>query len=187
VFVVRSRRSRPAGCGWNRRSKACSLGSLAKGAAATVTIRVVPGAPGAYTNVATVSASQPDPNAANNTASGHTTVTVPTVTVTAHVAPVVITGVASQVTKSSAKLSGIVNPAGLATTYSIQYGTSKKYGKTAKGKTLAAGTSAKGIVISVKGLKAGKTYHFRIVATNAIGTSRGQDVTFKTKKKKKKK
>jgi len=168
----------------------CSLGKLDSSntgstTSATVTIVVIPSKTGTLAETAAVSSGTPDPNAANNAASGSTAVSGgPTVTV--FTKPVVLTGVASQVTSSTAKLSAIVNPAALSTKYSIQYGTSKKYGKTAKGKTLAASTTPKGVVISVKGLKAGKTYHFRIVATNASGTSYGQDVTFKTKKAKKK-
>jgi len=169
----------------------CSLGTLDSSdtgttTSATVTITVVPGAVGTLENTAVVSSGTPDPNAANNTASASTTVNGGAV-VSALVKPVVLTGVASQITSSKAKLSGIINPAGQATTYSVQYGTSKKYGKTAKGKTLKASTTPSGIVISVKGLKAGKTYHFRVVATNAAGTSYGKDVKFKTKKKKKSK
>jgi uncharacterized repeat protein (TIGR01451 family) len=169
----------------------CSLGTLDSAntgstTTATVTITVIPSKTGTLTNTAGVSSATADPNTANNAASASTVVlSGPTVTVFSK--PVVLTGVASQITKSKAKLSAIINPAGQATVYKIQYGTSKKFGKTAKGKTLAASTTPKGVVISVKGLKAGKTYHFRIVATNASGTSDGQSVSFKTKKAKKKK
>ena len=52
----------------------CSLGSLANGATATVTIVISPGFVGALTNSATVSSAQTDPNATNNTASSTTTV-----------------------------------------------------------------------------------------------------------------
>ncbi|MCL5959431.1 MAG: DUF11 domain-containing protein, partial [Chloroflexi bacterium] len=46
----------------------CSLGSLANGASATVTVVVRPKGPQTITNMATVSAGEPDANAANNTA-----------------------------------------------------------------------------------------------------------------------
>ncbi|HEX8099607.1 MAG TPA: hypothetical protein VF660_05325 [Actinomycetota bacterium] len=53
----------------------CSLGTLAAGQGATVTIVVKPTTKGSITNLATVSASSPaDPNAANNTATAITTV-----------------------------------------------------------------------------------------------------------------
>jgi len=169
----------------------CSLGTLDSShtgtdTSATVSITIVPSATGLIKNTATVASLTADPTTANNTASASTAVTSgPTVTVLSK--PVVITGAASQITTTKAKLSGIINPARQATTYSVQYGTSKHYGKTAKGKTLKAGSTPEGVVISVKALKAGKTYYFRIVAKNASGTSYGQAVKFKTKKKKKKK
>ncbi|MET9894696.1 calcium-binding protein [Streptomyces sp. NPDC006465] len=52
----------------------CSLGTLAPGAAATVTVAAEPRATGTLTDRATVSATQTDPNAGNNTATATTTV-----------------------------------------------------------------------------------------------------------------
>ena len=52
----------------------CALGSLANGASATVQIVVMANTVGALTNTATVSGIQPDPNAANNSATATTTV-----------------------------------------------------------------------------------------------------------------
>jgi hypothetical protein len=101
--------------------------------------------------------------------------------------PVAVTGAASQLKSSSAKLSGVADPEGASTTYYFQYGTSKHYGKKTKSKTLSAGTSLRSVVASLSGLKAGKTYHFRLVAVNANGTFDGKDAKFTTKKAKKKK
>jgi uncharacterized repeat protein (TIGR01451 family) len=52
----------------------CSLGDLASGASATVTIVIRPGNPGQITNTARVSGNQPDPNLANNSATQTTQV-----------------------------------------------------------------------------------------------------------------
>jgi uncharacterized repeat protein (TIGR01451 family) len=52
----------------------CSLGDLAVGASATITIVVRPTAAGTITNSASVSGNQPDPNTANNSASQDTTI-----------------------------------------------------------------------------------------------------------------
>ena len=52
----------------------CSLGSLAAGAGVRARIVVRPPAAGSVTNLATVAASQPDPNSTNNTASATVTV-----------------------------------------------------------------------------------------------------------------
>lgn len=52
----------------------CSLGSLSKGATATVTIVIRPGAAGTITNTASVKADQSDPKTSNNSAQASTTV-----------------------------------------------------------------------------------------------------------------
>src|SRR5262249_4501753 len=52
----------------------CSLGALASGAQATVSITVTPGSVGPLTNAATVVASEADPHGDDNTASAVTTV-----------------------------------------------------------------------------------------------------------------
>jgi uncharacterized repeat protein (TIGR01451 family) len=52
----------------------CSLGNLAVGGSATITIVVRPSAAGTITNRASVSGNQPDPNNANNSASQDTTI-----------------------------------------------------------------------------------------------------------------
>jgi uncharacterized repeat protein (TIGR01451 family) len=52
----------------------CSLGDMASGASATVTIVIRPGSPGTITNTARVSGNQPDPQPANNSATQQTQV-----------------------------------------------------------------------------------------------------------------
>ncbi|MGH2595652.1 MAG: hypothetical protein ACRDH7_06790 [Actinomycetota bacterium] len=52
----------------------CNLGGLANGGTATVTISITPIAPGRISNAAAVSATETDPNPANNSASQATTV-----------------------------------------------------------------------------------------------------------------
>lgn len=55
-------------------SVACSLGTLASGARATIAVVVTVTAPGTITNTATVAGDQGDPNPANNSATARTTV-----------------------------------------------------------------------------------------------------------------
>jgi phosphodiesterase/alkaline phosphatase D-like protein len=94
----------------------------------------------------------------------------------------VLTTSASRVSSTSARLSGIVNPGGESTTYSFDLGTSKSYGKIVRGGKLKSALSPFSVSVSDASLKAGTTYHFRVVATNATGTRHGQDTTFKTPK-----
>jgi hypothetical protein len=81
---------------------------------------------------------------------------------------------------STATLSGTVNPNGQATTAYLEYGTSAGYGTKTALKNVGSGRNTSAVSIPVNGLAAGATYHFRIVASNATGTSAGSDQTFAT-------
>jgi hypothetical protein len=95
-------------------------------------------------------------------------------------APQVTTGDASSVATTSATLNGSVNPGGRATTWRFEYGTSTGYGSATPTKDAGSGTSPVGVAAPVSGLAAGRTYHFRLVATSDAGTTRGSDHTFFT-------
>jgi hypothetical protein len=77
-------------------------------------------------------------------------------------------------------LNGALNPNGAETKYSFEYGTTTAYGSKTAEASAGAGTARVEESKSVSGLTANTTYHFRIVATNSHGTSRGIDKTFKT-------
>lgn len=91
--------------------------------------------------------------------------------------PSATTGSATGVSTTSVSLAGTVNPNGAATTYSFQYGTTTAYGQTSATGSLAASTSASNVSETIEGLEAGVTYHYRVVATNAGGTTAGADAT----------
>ena len=94
-------------------------------------------------------------------------------------APTVVTNPATAITSSSATLNGTVNPNGLATMVSFQYGTTTNYEHTTAVLNLT-GNTTQAVVANIAGLTAGTVYHFRIVASNGAGTSNGSDVTFTT-------
>lgn len=103
--------------------------------------------------------------------------------VTPEVAPVVETGPAGAITESSATLHGTVNPAGIQTTYRFEYGVNDSYGKRIPLEVNApAGNRSAVSQVSkfVSGLQPGTTYHYRLVAQNAAGTSVGSDRMFST-------
>ncbi len=98
-------------------------------------------------------------------------------------APEVVAGSAAAVnlTASSVDLEVQINPEELATTYSLEYGTSTGYGASVPGGegSIPAGGSAVAVTVHLSGLGAeADTYHWRVVARNASGTTTGVDHTF---------
>jgi hypothetical protein len=86
-------------------------------------------------------------------------------------------------TQTTATLSARVNPDGQTITEcKFEYGTSTSYGSSAPCKTLpGSGSSPVAVSASIgAGLAENTEYHFRITATNAAGTAKGEDVTFRT-------
>jgi hypothetical protein len=94
--------------------------------------------------------------------------------------PFVETKAATGAGETEATLHGIVNPEGEETKYSFEYGETTSYGKTTPEASAGAGTSNVEVSKTITGLEAGKTYDFRIVATNGSGTSDGGNQTFAT-------
>jgi len=93
--------------------------------------------------------------------------------------PVVTTNLATNVTTSSARLNGSLDPHGLTTTVYFQWGTTTSYGHTTPMRT-QTGNTYRNVTANISGLTRNTTYHFRIVATNSAGTRRGSDRTFGT-------
>jgi hypothetical protein len=94
--------------------------------------------------------------------------------------PTVTTGAASKATRSSATLTGTVNPQGQATTYYFRYGTTTSYGLQTSPANAGSGTSLVGVNATASGLTANTVYHYQLVAQNAGGTSFGTDQTVTT-------
>jgi DNA-binding beta-propeller fold protein YncE len=93
--------------------------------------------------------------------------------------PLATTGAASAVTQTTASVSGVVDPHGLQTVYRIELGTSTSYGTIFFG-TAGSGSSSQTVGVTYGALAPSTTYHFRVSATNADGTSIGTDATFTT-------
>jgi phosphodiesterase/alkaline phosphatase D-like protein len=94
--------------------------------------------------------------------------------------PTVTTGAASGINPTTAVLNGTVDPAGQATTYHFEYGTDTFYGSDTPASSAGSGTSDVSVSAPISGLTAATTYHFRLVGTNASGTTNGADATFTT-------
>ncbi|MFD0894113.1 choice-of-anchor D domain-containing protein [Luteolibacter ambystomatis] len=85
-----------------------------------------------------------------------------------HFGAEVATNGATEVGVLGAKLNGVVNPGGYATTVTFQYGTSPtlESSSTVSGGTLSAGDSPVGVQAVLSGLAPETTYYFRAVAVN---------------------
>jgi hypothetical protein len=95
-------------------------------------------------------------------------------------APGVTTDAATSVTPTSARLNGTITPNGQSTSWYFDYGTSTGYGTRTPVKGAGSGTGATRVNASITRLRTGVTYHYRLVATNASGTTIGRDRTFGT-------
>jgi hypothetical protein len=99
------------------------------------------------------------------------------------VAPSVETKPATEVGQTKAILNASVNPrGGNVSTCEFEYGTSTSYGSSIPCSVLP-GSGSSPVEVSAQiatGLIENTEYHFRFSATNADGTSKGEDLTFKT-------
>jgi hypothetical protein len=95
-------------------------------------------------------------------------------------APTVVTGGAANVAQLSARLTGSVDPNGDTTGYQFQYGTTSAYGVVTPEQPLT-GDGKKTVTADIGALAPATTYHYRLIAHNGKGLTKGKDRTFKTK------
>jgi NHL repeat len=95
------------------------------------------------------------------------------------------TGQASNVHPTALTLNGMVNPDGVPVTIcEFEYGTSSSYGQSVPCEqspgSIGSGTSPVAVSANLTGLQPNTEYHFRLVASNAKGTTHGVDVVTST-------
>ncbi len=95
-------------------------------------------------------------------------------------APTAVTGPATDVAPTSATVTGSVDPKGQETTWYFEWGTSKAYGARTPARSAGSGTRSLPVSAGLTGLAAATTYHYRLVAGSASGTSVGGDRAFST-------
>ncbi|HEV2811678.1 MAG TPA: choice-of-anchor Q domain-containing protein, partial [Solirubrobacteraceae bacterium] len=94
--------------------------------------------------------------------------------------PGAVTGPATGVTDTAARIAGAATPNGSPTTYRFEYGTGTGYGTSTPAASAGRGDDAVPVSAELSGLAPATTYHYRLVATNADGTRAGADQTFTT-------
>ena len=88
---------------------------------------------------------------------------------------------ATNITGTGATLNGSVNPGGLSTTVSFDYGLTNAYGSSiAAVPSPISGSGPTTVSAALTGLAPGTTYHYRVVASNTGGTNSGADMSFIT-------
>jgi hypothetical protein len=87
---------------------------------------------------------------------------------------------AADVTSGTADLTARIDPNGADTTYRFEYGTTSAYGASVPVPDGDAGAGRSDVPVSgvLSGLSANTTYHWRVLATNAAGTTSSVDHTF---------
>jgi hypothetical protein len=76
---------------------------------------------------------------------------------------------------STVALSGWVHPHSLASSYHYEWGRTAGYGNRSAAVRLDPATWQRSAPVTVTGLRRRTDYHYRIVARNAAGTTRGAD------------
>jgi phosphodiesterase/alkaline phosphatase D-like protein len=115
---------------------------------------------------------------ASNTA-GHLTSSDETFTTLPLQPPIVSTGGALAVGQTTATLTGTIDTQGYETVYEFDIGADTSYGTRIFGDA-GREPGEQTFTIPLQALTPGATYHYRIVATNAFGTTYGADATLTT-------
>jgi hypothetical protein len=96
-------------------------------------------------------------------------------------APTAVTQAPTGVTPLAATLNGAVDSTVLnPTTYFFEYGTTTAYGSRTPDAAAPAPVGLQAVSANLESLRTSVTYHARLVARNAIGTTTGADQTFRT-------
>ncbi len=92
--------------------------------------------------------------------------------------PTARTQPATEVKKGEVRLNGLVDPNGAETSYRFEYGPTTSYGKSVPVPEGSVGTSSLKEVSQTVTVTEPGIYHYRVAATNSVGTVHGEDATF---------
>jgi phosphodiesterase/alkaline phosphatase D-like protein len=94
--------------------------------------------------------------------------------------PLCQTGAATRISATSAKVDGRLNPLGEAAQFYFEYGVDADYGQRTAPASAGQQIAPRLVFATLRNLKPATAYHYRLVGTNASGTSYGEDSTFRT-------
>jgi hypothetical protein len=94
--------------------------------------------------------------------------------------PAILKSFVSNVTMTSAKLSGTVNPNGSTTVVDFEWGRSTLYGDTTRCQSIGSDTTRVTVSDSLTLLSPNTEYYCRLVASNSAGTAHGDVLSFTT-------
>src|SRR6476661_10814509 len=94
--------------------------------------------------------------------------------------PAAVTGNVSNLSTTSARLNGSVDPNGESTGWYFEFGTTTSYGTKTATQNAGSGQNPNNVNSNVSGLAVATMFHYRLVAMNASGTTLGADHTFIT-------
>ncbi|MCX6865715.1 MAG: choice-of-anchor D domain-containing protein, partial [Verrucomicrobia bacterium] len=143
--------------------------NLTPGTSTTFTVTFTPGAAGTRTAAIHLASNDPNNNPFNINLTG---------TCVAPEPPVVATGSPVAVSPTGATLVGVVNPQGLPTQVYFVYGPTTLYSSSTPLQGLTAGSGFQDVLAPITGLLANATYHCKLIAVSAAGTTQGEDVSF---------
>ncbi len=94
--------------------------------------------------------------------------------------PVIVGQWAGGVTYTEASLNAQINPEGLATTYKFEWGPTAAYGNSSTQSGIGSDSANHTVSAFLSALQPASTYHYRVIATNSVGTIEGPDHLFTT-------
>jgi len=94
--------------------------------------------------------------------------------------PTCTTNNADSITTNSARLNATVNPNGYDTYAYFNYGLTTSYGNTTNSQAIGSGNTGLWVTADISGLSSNTLYNFRVVGSNAMGTTYGYNLTFTT-------
>ena len=94
--------------------------------------------------------------------------------------PAAVTGSVSNLSTTSVRLNGSVDPNGESTSWYFEFGSTSAYGTKTATQNAGSGNNPTNVNSNVSGLSVATEFHYRLVAMNASGTTLGADHTFIT-------